>query len=429
MPINVPDPLNRSNRRPYYGWVIVACAAWAMTATLPGRTFGLGLITEPLLASFHLDRVTYSELNLMAVLLGAAFCVPIGALMDRWGARPMLTLVMTGLGAVVIVMSRTESPRVLATTLTLTRGLGESSLSLLSMALVGKWFSRRLSAAMGIYSVLIALGFVAAIPVTGYLVRHLGWRDGWQMLGVAVLVSGVIVGLLLVRNGPKDSAIARREFSLDPTENKPLDRDFSFRVALATPAFWCFAVGASMYNMAFSAVALYNQSLLAEQGFDSLAGIKLLSIVLGSGILCNLLGGWLGMKISPGKLLGATLLLLAVSLAMFPAVHSQAALVVYAIAIGGTGGVVTVVFFSVWAQLFGRSHLGRIQGAAQICSVLASATGPLLLARCHERYGTYGPFFFSVGAAAAISGIACWIVPLPCAAVVEPAFSAEQPEG
>ena len=52
----------------------------------------------------------------------------------------MLTLVMTGLGTVVIVMSRTESPRMLAAMLTLTRGLGESALSVLSMALVENGF-------------------------------------------------------------------------------------------------------------------------------------------------------------------------------------------------------------------------------------------------------------------------------------------------
>ena len=342
----------------------------------------------------------------------------------------MLTLVMVGLGAVVIVMSRTESPRVLATTLTLTRGLGESSLSVLSMALVGKWFSRRLSAAMGVFSVLIAFGFVAAITVTGQLVAQLGWREGWQALGIAVLGSGVVVGLLLVRNGPNDTAIARREFSRDSSASESLGcdysfRDYSFREALATPAFWCFAVGAPIFGMAFSAVSLFNESLLVEQGFDPHAGMELLATVAGAGVLCNLLGGWLGMKVSPGKLLGATLLLLAGSLALFPAVHSQAALVVFAVGIGGTGGVVTVVFFSVWAQLFGRSHLGRIQGAAQICSVLASATGPLLLARCHDRYESYGPFFYAIGAAAAISGIACWLVPLPSGVVLEPALTAE----
>jgi hypothetical protein len=36
-----------SNR---YGWVMVVLAALAMVATLPGRTHGLGMITERMLA-------------------------------------------------------------------------------------------------------------------------------------------------------------------------------------------------------------------------------------------------------------------------------------------------------------------------------------------------------------------------------------------
>src|SRR3712207_6874179 len=45
----------------YYGWVNLAVAALAMVGTLPGRTQGLGLITEPLLADLRLDRVTFAD--------------------------------------------------------------------------------------------------------------------------------------------------------------------------------------------------------------------------------------------------------------------------------------------------------------------------------------------------------------------------------
>ena len=45
----------------------------------------------------------------------------------------------------------------------------------------------------------------------------------------------------------------------------------------------------------------------------------------------------------------------------------------YGVAMGIAGGVVTVVFFSVWSSIFKRTHLGRIQGAAQTMTVLASA--------------------------------------------------------
>ena len=34
----------------YYGWVVLIFAAVAMVATLPGRSVGIGLITEPLIA-------------------------------------------------------------------------------------------------------------------------------------------------------------------------------------------------------------------------------------------------------------------------------------------------------------------------------------------------------------------------------------------
>jgi hypothetical protein len=40
-------------------------AAAAMVATLPGRTQGLGLITEPLLTDLGIGRVDYAQLNLV----------------------------------------------------------------------------------------------------------------------------------------------------------------------------------------------------------------------------------------------------------------------------------------------------------------------------------------------------------------------------
>jgi hypothetical protein len=62
----------------YFGWVQVVVAALAMLATLPGRTIGLGLITEPLLQDLHLEREAYSEMNFWATLLGATFCFAVG---------------------------------------------------------------------------------------------------------------------------------------------------------------------------------------------------------------------------------------------------------------------------------------------------------------------------------------------------------------
>ncbi len=80
---------------------------------------------------------------------------------------------------------------------------------------------------------------------------------------------------------------------------------------------------------------------------------------------------------------------------------------------GVAGGVVTVVFFSVWAQVFGRKHLGRIQGFAQMMTVLASAVGPLLLARTLQQTGSYASIFYVLAAVVALLGVASWRVSLP----------------
>ena len=48
----------------YYGWVNLTVAAIAMVGTLPGRTQGLGLITESLLKDLEVDRVLFAQINL-----------------------------------------------------------------------------------------------------------------------------------------------------------------------------------------------------------------------------------------------------------------------------------------------------------------------------------------------------------------------------
>jgi MFS family permease len=94
-------------------------------------------------------------------------------------------------------------------------------------------------------------------------------------------------------------------------------------------------------------------------------------------------------------------------------VQTYAQVVAYAVAMGVSGGIVTVVFFSVWGQVFGRSHLGRIQGAAQMMTVFASAIGPLLLARTLEDTGSYNVMFNGLAVVVIALGIISWRVPLP----------------
>src|SRR5262245_24747680 len=81
----------------YYGWVNVVVAAAAMSATLPGRTYGLALIKEPMRASLGLGDLEFSALNFWAIIIGALVVLPTGWLIDRLGARFMLLAVAAAL--------------------------------------------------------------------------------------------------------------------------------------------------------------------------------------------------------------------------------------------------------------------------------------------------------------------------------------------
>jgi MFS family permease len=88
---------------------------------------------------------------------------------------------------------------------------------------------------------------------------------------------------------------------------------------------------------------------------------------------------------------------------------------IWATAMGLGGGLVMVLFFTVWPRVFGRRHLGRIQGAAQALTVLASALGPLLLAWCVEWTGSYAMMFRTL--AVVIAAVACAALVAPSAPV------------
>jgi len=397
----------------YYGWVNVTVAAAAMVGTLPGRTQGLGLITEPLLADLQIDRVLFAQINLWATLIGSLFCLGVGRLVDRFGSRIVLTMVAFLLAAVVLVMSGTTGVILLATLITLTRGFGQSALSVISLTIVGQWFKRRLSLAMAIYSIILSIGFMAAFPIVGAAVVNSGWRAAWAALGWSLLLALVPASWLLVRRTPESCGLAidGKKQTQDEPENAGIG--YTLWQALSTPAFWVFALASSIYGLVASGIALFNESILAERGFDAFTFHRSLVIVALTGLFGNFLGGWLTAKWSMNRLMTLAMSLLAGSLLALPHVRTESHVWLYALVMGLAGGFVTVIFFSFWSRTYGRAHLGKIQGAAQTLTVLASAIGPLLLAECVERTGSYALLFYLLAAVVTALAISAWLVPLP----------------
>jgi MFS family permease len=430
-----PQVMQPDLRRATWRWIHVAVAALAMILTLPGRTQGLGLFTEPLLKSLSLDRESYGFLNLWATLLGCLFCLPCGWLLDRLGTRTVLFGVTTLLGAVVVAMSwwttgawavtlpldlpswlggavRVVVPVDLFVFLLLTRGLGQSALSVVSLALIGRAAGRTAGPAMGVFAVLTALGFMAAFAILG---RPNEWRPAWAGIGATVLVLGAVAGLL-IRNQHLQSETS-------PTDAaSPHEPSFTLGQALGSSTFWTFTLATSFLGMVLAGTSLFAESLVAERGLkESLLApyglprvfVNVALVGVPAGLAANLLVGWLAARWPLAQLMALSAGLFAAALAAFPWVTTEPEVYAYGAALAAAGGGMTVCFYTVYRRVFGPARLGAIQGVAQMMTVIFSAVGPQVFASAKVRLGSYTPLFPVFAAVALGLAAAVWAVGLP----------------
>ncbi|MHB1425371.1 MAG: MFS transporter [Gemmataceae bacterium] len=412
-------------------WVHVGVAALAMVATLPGRTHGLGLFTEPMRKTFGLDTERFGWLNMGATLLGALFCLPCGWLLDRLGARAVVTGAMIALGAVVMAMSQVRGDWIwqvsvplpwgtfstvllldLFVLILLTRGLGQSALSVASLALIGRTAPRRGGWAMGVYSVLVSAGFLEAFWILGEVVkRHPNeWRTPWAGIGAAVIGAGFLAAALL-RNRLLNGEPSERELP----EEAAAESSRTLGQALGSPIFWTFGVAVSFYGMIAAGTSLFNESILntlfPEDTKRIFVNVTRLAVPVG--LASNLLGGWLLTRWSMNRMLAGAMIALGAALAAFPLLRVEWQLYLYAAVLAAAGGIITVCFFAVWRGGFGPAHLGKIQGAAQMLTVLFSALGPVLFGSAKARLGSYLPLFPYLAAASLGLALTAWLTHLP----------------
>ena len=368
-----------------------------MAATFPGRTHGLGLVTEAILLDLALDRTLYGYFNLWATLLGALFCIPVGYLLDRYGCRNVLAATLVLLALSVLAMSIVYHEIAFFMTLVLTRGFGQSALAVASITLISKTFPKhRLGLSMGVYSVLTTLGFIIAFGLMGAVLNaEIDWRLAWSGIGLLLLAVYVPMVLLCVRKHevpPEEENIPTE----DAVQGNP-QGGVPFARALRTQEFWLFALSISFFGLVSSGIGLFNEDILRERGFDAQMYRFLLVFGLPFGLLGNLLFGILARYIRLPILLTVLLLLTGLSALLFPSIQTEFQIYAYTVALSFTGGGFSVMFFIVWAHQFGWRDVGRIQGAAQMLTIIASALGPIVFAYSVHWTQSYTLAFYLCG--------------------------------
>jgi MFS family permease len=416
-------------------WTYIIVASICMVATFPGRTQGLGLVTEFILADLHIDRTVYGYYNLAATLIGALFCIPVGSMLDKLGCRKVLLLILISLGISVLCMSMASDRIFFFVSLVFTRGFGQSALSVASITLISKYFPKdKLGSAMGIYAVFTALFFVIAFVLMGFALTNLTpivfsldnavvsiahWRVAWGSVGLIILFLCVPLILFAVRASVVTSVVeveTGRASSLRQDIDNNDKISIPYRLAIRTNIFWVFALSISLFGLINSGVGLYNESILAERGFDAQTYYILLALGMPFALISNLGVGYLAQKkVKLTYLLFFSLLFMGLLKFAFPFIQTIPQVYAYTIALSLSAGALTVLFFIVWADIFGKKEVGKIQGLAQMMSVVASAVGPLFFAYSKQWTDSYSSAFFISGGLTLVFAVLAFVVKSPSA--------------
>lgn len=260
---------------------------------------------------------------------------------------------------------------------------------------------------------------MAAFPLVGSVVLSAGWRTAWARIGLCLIGGLAPLAWLLDRSTPEtvgQQVDGGRSGEGDSNGAGPADA--TLREALGSSAFWVFALASSVYGLVASGIGLFNESILAERGFAPEIYHRALAVTAISALLGNFAAGAYADRGSLRRVLVAALLILTGALAALARVTTVPQVIAQAVAMGIAGGFVMVVFFSFWGRAYGRAQLGRIQGAAQAMTVVASALGPLLLASWVEATGSYAAAFYALAVVVALLAVAALVVRVPAGAEV-----------
>ena len=171
--------------------------------TTPGQTVGVSVFIDYIGADLGLPRAQVLLLYSIGTLLGILPAPYIGRLVDRYGPRNAIGFVVLALGAACAVVAWAHGPWSLGVAFTLLRGTAIGGLSLVSVQMINLWFDRFRGRANAVSMMGLAVGGIVVPGLAEQLALAYGWRDAYLVLGAAVVVIMLPLGLLLFRNRPQ----------------------------------------------------------------------------------------------------------------------------------------------------------------------------------------------------------------------------------
>ena len=398
------------------GWLVVAIVFLGAGLAIGSSNYAFSLFVEPLEDSFGWRR-TYISASLSFMALGSLAGPLLGSLMDRHGARPIMTvsLVLIGLSFVL---------RPLMTELWHWYGLSALQFIAFSGAailpagrLVGLWFPEKRGRVMGITMMGNNFGGLAIPPLVGLaLGSGNSWQTAYFTLGLAAIALAVVALVVIVEPGPRARALVKKSPSLTPGTGSltpetgaarvRVIEGWTFRQAIRTRAFFAVTVAIMLGNFTYTTVLAHVSVHLEGRDISETSAIWAISVLAASGMAGKVLLGYMTERVAArfvmmvafgGQIVGIILMMAAVSGgAMWVSVG------LFGFFMGSFGALAPLLV----QDSFGIKNFGSIMGIISATTVVSFGIGPILAGLSFDFFEGYGPVFVGVAVAFGVAALA-----------------------
>ena len=386
------DAGGQPREAPFYGWVLMVVLGITTIISYGTTQYLFGVLIVPLDATFGWGRASISGAYALGLIVAGLLGVPIGSLVDRWGARLLMSAGSALAALALFGLARVNTLGQFY--LLWSGGLGLAmalTLYPVTFTVVANWFVRKRGKALAVLTLVGGLSSPICIPIAGALVAHTGWRSILIVLGLAQLAIALPLHAFFLRRHPEDLGLSPdMEPALSVQAHAPLP-GATFSEALGRTVFWMLTASIALMMLGSAVVFVHQVAFMISSGTDA--------------ILAATLSGMLGLASLPGRYVFNVLSsrisaqkLLASSLGW---------LILYVVIYGCSYGAFSPLRASVMADHFGRRAYGAITAVQGIPVAVCAGLGPLAAGWLYDGLNHYEVAFWMCAGAflLAASGI------------------------
>lgn len=367
----------------------------------PGVRLSFGAFVEPWERQFSMDRGTISLISTISFIVYGISQPVIGRLVDKWGARAVLSwsALLTGVSIFLTCFVTSPWQLFLLYGLGVSLGVGGAS-NVAASVLVVNWFSKKRGLAFGIMEAGFGAGQMLLVPGSLMLIHWFSWKLTVVVLGLLLIVIVFPAALLMLRNNPSEkNAEPIGGLAATEKETTPKSTALSVTGMFRMRQFWFLIL--PFLICGFTTVGLMDTHLIPfshDHGFSTTVTSAAVSLLAGFNIAGILLSGIVADRWSSRKILCFLYAVRALSIVILIYSHEPYLLLAFAILFGLVDFATVAPTQMLATQYFQNYSIGLMIGWLSLAHQIGSALGAYVPGVIYTVTGEYTlAFYLSIG--------------------------------